>query len=441
MDIKSIINKYSCTFLDTSLENEFQSSEWERNRKKFLIKILVGISIAVLGFFIALNVHNQNLQKITYSNYNKWGAYWIMLIHTINAAIYTLLIFANEIQKKKYGNNIFAITVASIILAVNVKSFTGTDLEYIPGNMIAYFWPAYPLTLSVLIIIIFETIKFHHLLTIYLISFIPALLLFIIKGNAPKFEALFFIIIPSFYLLFYVYQNQIKSRYAFYFENLTSKGLKKYFGETLTEKLINDEGQLDGKTEWVTISFTDLANYSTIIEKMSPKIAVEFLNEYYSTIHNVIKKHNGMILNYIGDSVMVIYGAPKKQKNHEVSAVEASLEIREKIKLLNEKWEENQLSRYWKNLGIKQIICRTGVHCGNLIVGNIGSDDLMQYSAIGDVVNIASRLESVNKEFGTNIAISEEVYTTLTQELIEKTKLEGEINLKGRSKTTNVYSL
>ena len=155
MDIKSIINKYSCTFLDTSLENEFQSSEWERNRKKFLIKIFVAISIAVLGFFIALNVHNQNLQKTTYSNYNKWGAYWIMLTHTINASIYTLLIFANEIQKKKYGNNIFAITVALIILAVNVKSFTGTDLEYIPGNMIAYFWPAYPLTLSVLIIIIF----------------------------------------------------------------------------------------------------------------------------------------------------------------------------------------------------------------------------------------------------------------------------------------------
>jgi adenylate cyclase len=81
------------------------------------------------------------------------------------------------------------------------------------------------------------------------------------------------------------------------------------------------------------------------------------------------------------------------------------------------------------------------VHCGNLIVGNIGSEDLLQYSAIGDAVNIASRLESVNKDFGTSIAISEQIYAALSKELVDKSKLVGEINLKGRSKVTNVYSL
>ena len=71
----------------------------------------------------------------------------------------------------------------------------------------------------------------------------------------------------------------------------------------------------------------------------------------------------------------------------------------------------------------------------------MGSDDLLQYSAIGDVVNIAARLETVNKEFSTEIAISEEIYATLTDEFINKAKLEGEINLKGRSQKTNVYSI
>ena len=75
-----------------------------------------------------------------------------------------------------------------------------------------------------------------------------------------------------------------------------------------------------------------LNNYSTIIEKMSPKIAVHFLNEYYSAIHNVIINYGGMVLNYVGDSVMVAYGAPQVIENHEESAVKAAIKIREKLK-------------------------------------------------------------------------------------------------------------
>ena len=174
---------------------------------------------------------------------------------------------------------------------------------------------------------------------------------------------------------------------------------------------------------------------------MSPEIAVKFLNEYFTRMHKVIKKYNGVILNYIGDSIMVIYGAPNNIKNHEISALKAAIEMKSELKELNESWNKNEFSRYWKNIGIDEVTCRTGLHCGNLIIGNMGSDDLLQYSAIGDVVNIAARLETVNKEFSTEIAISEEIYATLTDEFINKAKLEGEINLKGRSQKTNVYSI
>ena len=103
--------------------------------------------------------------------------------------------------------------------------------------------------------------------------------------------------------------------------------------------------------------------------------------------------------------------------------------------------EKDGWSRDWKNRGINYVDRRTGRHCGNLIVGNIGSDKLIQYSAIGDVVNIAARLETINKEFETNIAISEEVRTALNQQLISQTNLVGELNLKGRTEKTNVYSI
>ena len=94
-----------------------------------------------------------------------------------------------------------------------------------------------------------------------------------------------------------------------------------------------------------------------------------------------------------------------------------------------------------ENRCINEVKCRTGIHSGNLIVGNIGSEHLIQYSAIGDAVNIASRLERKNKDFGTDIAISEEVHTALPESLVGQTNLEGEMALRGRSKKMSVFSL
>ena len=303
-----------------------------------------------------------------------------------------------------------------------------------------YFYPVYPLFIVVLICAVMK-VKYNYLIIIIILTFTPALYPFVVKGGAGYVDTIGFVLFPAFYLLFTVYQDKIKSRISFYYENLLSKGLRKYFGESLTKQLIKDEGKINAETRWVTISFTDMNKYSTIIEKMSPDIAVQFLNEYFTTLHKVIKKYNGVILNYIGDSVMVIYGAPEPQKDHEILALKTALEMREELKALNQKWNDDKFSRYWKNIGIDEVTCRTGLHCGNLTIGNMGSDDLLQYSAIGDVVNIAARLETVNKEFSTEISMSEEIYASLTEEFTQKAKLQGEINLKGRTKKTNVYSI
>ena len=440
MDIKSKINKLSCTFLDKNLEIEYENSEWIKDRKKILVKVLFCILFSVLGFVTSYGIHVKNLSNEVYPQLNRFGTYWILIAHITNIILCLLTIFLNDNFRKKYANNLFVFMFCSAFLAINVKSFTGLDSEFTPGTMNLFFFPAYPLCISIAILYI-ANIKFNFLFIAYFVSTVPALLLFMIKGNGPFLEAIFFIILPSSWLVFNVYQEQIKSRYTFYHENLLNKGLRKYFGDTLTDKLIKDEGHINGQTQWVTITFTDMKNYSTIIEKMSPKIAVDFLNEYYTIIHNVIMKYKGMVLNYVGDSVMVIYGAPKSTENHEELAVLAAIDIRKELSNLNDKWEKEGFSKYWKNRDINYVECRTGIHCGNLIVGNIGSEHLIQYSAIGDAVNIASRLETINKEFGTNIAISEEVRTALNQQLISQTKLEGELSLKGRTEKTNVYSI
>ena len=224
-------------------------------------------------------------------------------------------------------------------------------------------------------------------------------------------------------------------------KNLMQKTLKRYFGDVLSKKMLNEGGELDGENRWVTILFTDLSSYSTITENMSPEVALEFLNEYFTSMHEIIKEFDGHILNYIGDSIMVVFGAPKKLKNHENLAVKCSLKMQEQLNKLNKKWDENETSRYWKNHGIDLITMRIGIHTGSVIAGNLGSKDMLQYSTIGDAVNVAARLEQANKDYNTELSFSHEIYTALTKELYDQAKLSGEITLKGRTVPTKVYSI
>lgn len=174
---------------------------------------------------------------------------------------------------------------------------------------------------------------------------------------------------------------------------------------------------------------------------MSPETAVKFLNEYFSAMHDVIEEHDGQIINYIGDSVMVVYGAPQKLEDHEIISVRCAIAMREKLKELNQKWDETEFSRYWKNHGINEITARTGIHTGSVIAGNIGSDRMLQYSTIGDTVNVASRLEQKNKDFDTDILFSQKIYTSLTKDLYDQANYEGEVSLKGRDTMTRTYSI
>ena len=224
-------------------------------------------------------------------------------------------------------------------------------------------------------------------------------------------------------------------------KNLMQTTLKRYFGDVLSDKMLKEGGELDGENKWVSILFSDLSSYSTITENMSPEVALEFLNEYFTAMHEVIKEFNGHILNYIGDSIMVVFGAPEKLKNHENQAVKCSLKMKEKLKELNHKWDEDETSRYWKNHDIESITMRIGIHTGSVIAGNLGSQEMLQYSTIGDTVNVSARLEQANKDFNTEISFSHEIYTALTKELYDQSSLSGEITLKGRTTPTKVYSI
>ena len=421
------INSFTCRFEDDNLEEEYLIYRWSKIWNN--IKILLYFDITI-GFMIRLDdIFIQGAgQNIFYLSY-----------HLISILIMLLFIFASNENKRKFNQLYFLISTIGF-MNCGAWTYYFSDIQFPVGGGV----------LPILLMLYLIVYPFHFLNSLISIigTSIPFSFLVISQGNILTEQLVYLLFLPLFFLIPNKRNREIDFRRDFYQNKklesnrkLMQETLKKYFGETLSEKILDNRGVLKGDNIWVTISFTDIASYSTIIEHMSPETAVKFLNEYFTSMHDVIEKFNGQIINYIGDSVMVVFGAPEKLEDHEILSVRCAIEMREKLNELNKFWDNSEFSRYWKNHGINKISARTGIHTGSVTAGNIGSNRMLQYSTIGDTVNVASRLEQKNKDFSTDILFSHEIYSSLTKDLYDQSKYQGEINLKGRDTKTKAYSI
>ena len=430
MDAEQIprIDRYTCRFENSVMEDQFLDQEWSRIKKGLNFGLIFLSLVMLLDFYEA------------YQRMGGLKAIQIGFFVIIGLAI--LFITRTESYKSKYYSIYLTVLFCGIHTFMIIQGFLAGDsgqlnpidaLSSMP-TVFMFVGILFPLNLV-------NTLICLSYLTITIIGLIPI--------SELKVQFFMFVVpIPFILLVWNKYNTEYNNRLNFaktvsidQTKNLMQKTLKRYFGDVLSDKMLKEDGSISGENKWVTLSFTDISSYSTIIEHMSPKVAVEFLNEYFTAMHDVIEQHGGHILNYIGDCIMVVFGAPEEMDNHENQAIKCAMEMREKLVEMNSKWDESELSRYWSNHGIEKITARTGVHTGSIIAGNIGSERMLQYSAIGDVVNVASRLEQANKEFGTDIAFSKEIYTALTKDLNSKAKSQGAISLKGREGETQVYSI
>ena len=428
MDIDNIrINKLSCRFEDNSLEQQYLKHRWDKIWNNIKILLYVDTSF---GFIIrADDVFVQGVGKNIY--YLSYHLFAIVLL--------LIFLFSSNERKRKYHQEYFLITSIGF-MNCGAWTYYFSDGQFPVGAGV--------LPIMIMLYLIVYPFHFTNGLIAVIGTSIPFVILLLSQGNMSLEQLPYLLFLPSIFLIANKRNREIDFRRDFYQSKtletnrkLMQKTLKRYFGENLTEKILTNKGDLKGDNLWVSISFTDISSYSTIIEHMSPETAVKFLNEYFSAMHDVIEKHNGQIINYIGDSVMVVFGAPEKLEDHELLSVRCAIGMREQLNKLNQKWDENEFSRYWKNHEIDVITARTGIHTGSVIAGNIGSDRMLQYSTIGDTVNVASRLEQRNKEFSTNILFSHEIYTSLTKDLYNSAQYQGKINLKGRDNKTKVYSI
>ena len=202
----------------------------------------------------------------------------------------------------------------------------------------------------------------------------------------------------------------------------------------LPEKLVSavETGAVDiepgGERREVTILMADIRNFTTLCERNEPEVVTRILNRYFSAMSNPIFKHDGMIDKFIGDAIMAVFGAPQAGMNSAHGAINAAKGMLEELIELNKQFAEQ---------GLPQLEIGIGIHSGEAIAGNVGSLSCMDYTVIGDTVNVAARIESKTKELGQVLLVSED-----TAEKSEMSDLAwvADVKLKGRDKTVNVYS-
>ena len=208
------------------------------------------------------------------------------------------------------------------------------------------------------------------------------------------------------------------------------RSFEMYVPSELVKNIIQNEGkaEIGGREVDITMMFTDIENFTSLSEGVAPQQLMAQLSEYFDALTRIIVANGGTIDKYIGDAIMAFWGAPRPMDDSAGSACRAALQLQEKL---------NELNRAWQSEGRPTMPTRIGIHSGHAIVGNVGSEDRINYSAIGDNVNVASRLEGLNKQFNTKILISDATYQRVKTHF--NCREIGETRVKGREEAVKVY--
>ena len=205
--------------------------------------------------------------------------------------------------------------------------------------------------------------------------------------------------------------------------------LSRYFSPSLAQRLANDTAAIDlgGQRREVAMLFTDIANFTTLVETLEPDVLGPLLNEYVVGMTDVVFAYDGTVTKIVGDAIHVLFGAPGEQPDHAARAVACALALDEYAQAFRERWRQK---------GIALGVTRIGAHAGPAIVGNFGGGRFFDYTAYGDTINVASRLEAVNKQLGTRVCVS----ATLAARMSEfRGRPVGDLILRGRTEALRAF--
>jgi adenylate cyclase len=217
-------------------------------------------------------------------------------------------------------------------------------------------------------------------------------------------------------------REKSKYRHAFQF----------YLSKSIIDIIVQDTSKLKlgGERRELSVLFSDIRGFTTISEQLAPEVLTELLNEYLTPMSDLVLKYNGLLDKYIGDMIMAFYGAPVQDPNHASAACETALDMMDELARLQESWRARQLPVL--DIGI-------GINTGPMSIGNMGSRTRFNYTVVGDHVNLGSRLEGLNRRYGTHILISEFTHAHV-KDLYTCRQLDSVV-VKGKVEPVRIFEL
>jgi len=197
----------------------------------------------------------------------------------------------------------------------------------------------------------------------------------------------------------------------------------KYVPESVAKQIVASKGMLEPKLLKATILFTDIENFTATAESIPPKQVVQMLSEYFPAVIEPITRHGGVVNQFQGDAMLVTFNVPIEDPLHAEKAVKAASEIQEVLK--------------GQTFAGVELRTRIGINTGDVIAGNVGAGDRINYTVYGDAVNVAARIEQLNKELGTLVLISESTVDLLRDKNVVESM--GDVSIRGKKKTMRVF--
>ena len=215
-------------------------------------------------------------------------------------------------------------------------------------------------------------------------------------------------------------------------EQREKRRLSRFFSPDVVAEIVRhkDDAKLAATRRRMTVLFSDIRGFTSMSEKMPPEEVVAFLREYLTAMTQAVFDHGGTVDKYIGDAIMALYNVPFEAPDHALRAVRTALEFQERLQPLAERFA----ARYGGTLA-----CGIGIHTGDAVVGTIGSQQRLEYTAIGDTINLGSRLEGLTKDFSVPIIISEATYAEVRDHVGARDL--GEVTVKGKVIPVKIYAI